>query len=65
MPVFRWALERWGLASWAETLAEEWGAAHDGAVPKEEGGPAFALEGKHRQGKMVLETFFLFPAYHF
>lgn len=47
IPVFRWVLEGWDLASWAETLAEEWGAAKlDGAVPKEEGGPVFALEGK-------------------
>lgn len=43
------------MASWAETLAEEQGTANlDRAVPKEEGDPASALEGKSGKGKMVL-----------
>lgn len=43
------------MAGWAETLAEEQGTANlDRAVPKEEGDPASALEGKSGKGKMVL-----------
>lgn len=43
------------MASWAETSAEEQGTANlDRAVPKEEGDPASALEGKSGKGKMVL-----------